>query len=170
MLTVKKRLTVLGLLLLVALPLFFSAFTFIQQQIIRHQRINRFKTELLETITIKAEKVTWIDEGEEIEVDGNLFDVKSFKKTGNNIVFTGFYDYKEEKLVKHLDELEQQKSKSGSPLNQLTVKFLFFPNYKEHITFSIQNNWQIIVNRYPVYSECIFNMVYPAVIPPPKYC
>lgn len=170
MLTVKKQLAAFGLLLLVALPLFLSVGIFLKQQLVQHQRIQRFKTELLEILTIKAEKVDWVKAGKEIQIDGKLFDVESFKKAGNNIVFTGFYDYKEEKLVKHIKEIEQQKNKSGSPLSQLAVKFLFLPNYKEFTTFSIQNNWQIIVRQFPLYTESISNMAYATVAPPPKYC
>ena len=170
MLTVKKQFTAFAMLLLVALPLFLSVGIFIKQQLVQQQRTQRFKTELLETFTIKAEKADWVEVGKEIRVDGNLFDVKSFTISGNNLVLTGFFDSKEEKLVKHIGDIEQQKSKSGSPLNQLAVKFLFLPNYKEITPFSIQNNWQIIVSEFPVYAENISTMSYPAVAPPPKYC
>jgi hypothetical protein len=170
MLTVRKQPAAFVMLLLVALPLFLAAGIYLKQQLIQYQRIQRFKTTLLETITIKAEMVDWVEAGEEIQIDGNLFDVESFKKVGGDMVLTGFYDYKEQELVKHINEIEQQKNKSGSPLNQLAVKFLLLPNYKEITTFSIQNNWQIITTRFPVYAESISNMVYPAVVPPPKYC
>ena len=170
MLTVKKQLTAFALLLLVALPVFLSVSFYIKQQLVQHQREQRLKTEVIETITVDAEKIDWIETGKEILVDGKLFDVKSFKISGNNIVLTGFFDAKEEKLVKHIGDIEQQKSKSGSPLNQLAVKFLFLPNYKESTTSSIQNNWQIIVSQFPVYTENLSIMPYPAVAPPPKYC
>jgi hypothetical protein len=170
MLTVKKQLTALGLLLLVALPLFFSAFTFFKKQLIEYQREARFKTELQETITLDAAKVNWVEAGKEIEISGNLFDVETYKITGSKIVLTGFYDYKEEQLVKRLNILEQEKTKAGSPLNKVAVKFLFLPNYKEITSFSIQNNWHIVANRFPVYSESISCIVYTAVAPPPKYC
>jgi len=85
-------------------------------------------------------------------------------------VLTGFYDHKEEKLVKHIEEVEQQKNRSESPFGQLAVKFLFVANYKETLTFSIQNNWQNITGRFPVYTESIASMSYPTVSPPPKNC
>ncbi len=170
MLTVKKQLTAFALLLLVALPVFLSVSFYIKQQLVQHQREQRLTTELLETVIVKAEKIDWVEVGKEIRVDGKLFDVKSFKISGNRIILTGFFDSKEEKLVKHIGDIEQQKNKSGSPLNQLAVKFLFLPNYKESSPFSIQNNWQIIVSQFPVYTESISTMSYPTVAPPPKYC
>lgn len=170
MLTVKKQLAAFALLLLVALPVFLSVSFCIKQQLVQHQREQRLKTEVIETITVDAEKIDWIETGKEIQVDGKLFDVKSFKISGNHIVLTGFFDSKEVKIVNHIVDIEQQKSKSGSPINQLVVKFLFLPNYKESTTFSIQNNWQIIVSQFPVYTESLSIMPYPAVAPPPKYC
>ena len=170
MLTVKKQLTAFVMLLLVALPLFLSVSFYIKQQLVQHQREQRFKTEFVETVTVKAGKVAWIEVGKEIQVDGKLFDVKSFTISGNNLTLTGFFDSKEEKLVKHIGEIQQQKDKSGNPLNQLAVKFLFLPNYKEFTTFSIQNNWQIIVSHFRVYTESLSTMTYPAIAPPPKYC
>jgi len=170
MLTVKKQLAAFGLLLLVALPLFFSVGIFVKQQLLQQQRRQRFETEPLETVTLKATSVDWVKAGKEIQIDGKLFDIKSFEIKGSNIVFTGFFDSKEEKLLRHARAIEQQKNKSDNPLSQYVAKFIFLPNYKEHITFSIQNSWQFIVSSFPFYSESISNISYPAVAPPPKYC
>jgi hypothetical protein len=170
MLTVKKQLTAFGLLLLVALPLFFTVGIYIKQQLIQHRREDRFKTELLEVVTVKAKDVYWVKIGKEIQVGKKLFDVKSFTVKGSNIIFTGFFDSKEDKLVNHIREMEQQKNDSGSPLNQLAVKFLFLPNYKESAVVLIQNNWQFIEKQFPVYAESTSAMSYPSVAPPPKNC
>lgn len=170
MLTVKKQLTAFGLLLMVALPLFFTLGIFIQQQLVQQQREERFKTELLEVVAVKVENVNWIKLGKEVLVDGKLFDVKSFKIKGSNIFFTGFFDSKEEKLVTHIREMQRQKTESGNPLNQIAIKCLFLPNYKESAVILIQNNWQFITKQFPVYSESTTVMSYPAVAPPPKHC
>ena len=170
MTTAKKQFVSLGMLLLVALPLFFSIGSHVKQQFVKHQRRNRFKTEKLETVTIKADSVDWVKAGKEIQINGKLFDIKSFKINGANIMFTGFFDSKEDKLVKHIRQIEQHKNKSGSSASQLVAKFLFLPNYKESAAFSIQNHWLIIVNHFAVYKESLCSMPYPAVAPPPKYC
>lgn len=166
----KKQTTALGLLLLVALPLLLSVCIFVKQNILQSQRKQRFETELLQTITVSSENINWEKPGKEILINGKLFDVKSFKTSGPNIVLTGFYDHKEDNLVKHIKDLSQQKNNSRGPADQLAVKFLFCANYKESITFSIQNNWQIIACKFPVYAEAVSSMSYPAVAPPPKYC
>ena len=130
MLTVKKQFTAFALLLLVALPVFLSVGIFIKQQLVQQQRTQRFKTELLETFTIKAEKVDWVEVGKEIRVDGKLFDVESFKVSGANIIFTGFFDGKEDKLVQQIVKLEKQKkikiSLSTGPMD-FQIDFFVFP-------------------------------------------
>jgi hypothetical protein len=170
MLTVRKQTTAFGMLLLVALPLLFSTVIFIKQQLLQHQRSQRFETEVLETVTINAEKVNWVKPGKEIQIGNKLFDVKSYKTAGSNIIFTGFYDSKEDKLVKHIDDVEKQKNKTGSPLDKLAIKFLTLPSYKENLEFSIQNHWRVITSRFPQYTESIPGIAYPAEVPPPKYC
>ena len=149
MLTVKKQFTAFALLLLVALPVFLSVGIFIKHQLVQQQRTQRFKTELLETFTIKAEKVDWVEVGKEIRVDGKLFDVKSFKVSGAHIIFTGFFDGKEDKLVQQIVKLEKQKNQSENPLGQSVIKFLFFSVYYGLNNFTIDGgNWQLVSQQY----------------------
>jgi hypothetical protein len=168
-LTVKKQLTAFGLLLLVALPLVLSVCMFINQKMLQHQRQERFETEQVQTIVIAAEKLTWVKAEKEVLINGRLFDVESIKKVGQTLELTGFFDHREDKLVKHINTVEQQKNNSNSLLNQFAFNFLFLPNYKETITFSVQNNWQLIASRFPFYTESLSSMAYPAIAPPPKH-
>ena len=156
------------MLLLVALPLFLSVGIFIKQQLVQQQRTQRFKTELLETFTIKAEKVDWVEVGKEIRIDGKLFDVKSFKITGNNIVFTGFFDGKEDKLVQQIVKLEKQKNQSENPLGQSVIKFLFFSVYYGLNNFTIDGgNWQLVSQQYQPFFEIIPDAhIHPPIHPP----
>lgn len=167
MLTVKKQLTALGMLLLVAAPLVFSAVIFLKQQLLQSEREKRFETELLETVTLKPENIKWIRISKEIEIDGKLFDVQSFRVIGNKVVFSGFFDSKEDKLVKIGKEAEQHKNKSQ---NQLLAKFLFFPDYKERESFIIETNWQIVFSQFPKYTEPVADINFPVASPPPKFC
>jgi hypothetical protein len=169
MLTVKKQLTAFGLLLLVALPLVLSVCMFVNQKMLQFQRQQRFETEQLQTVVIACEKLSWVQDEKEVLINGRLFDVESIKKTGQTLELTGFFDHQEDKLVKHINTVEPQKNNSGNLLNQLAFNFLFLPNYKETTAFSIQNNWQLISSRFPVYTENISSIAYPAIAPPPKH-
>lgn len=167
----KKQITALGLLLLAALPLILSVGIFIKQKIVHYQRRERFETEQVQTITVSAEKIYWINHGKEILVNGKLFDVKSFKTAGADIILTGFYDDKEDKLVNHVSNLmHHDEEGSGTSANHFIVKFLCFPAYKDITGFSLQNSWQIIDRRFRDYSEALSSIDCTAVLPPPKYC
>ena len=164
-----KKVTAWGLMLLMAFPLFLSIGMFIHQNIIQGQREQRLNSENLQTINISAEKLVWVKARKEVLINGRLFDVKSFKTSGVDILLSGFYDTKEDKLVGNIQNLNNPKNGATSPVNQVTIKFLFFANYKESISFSIQNNWQIINRQFPVYSEAVSTVTYAATAPPPKY-
>lgn len=170
MLACKKQITTVILLLLIAVPLLLPVVIAVKQNVLQRQRKDRFESEFLQTINISAEKILWIKPGKEILTDGKLFDVKSFKISGKTVTFTGFYDSKEDKLVRHIWDIHHQKKDSGNPLDYLTIKFLFYPKYNHTNNFLIQNNWQMIASQYPVYSETISLLSYPIVAPPPKYC
>jgi len=167
----KKQITALGLLLLVALPLILSVGIFIKQKLIQVQRRLRLETELVQTISVSAEKIHWIEPGEEILVNGKLFDVKSYKTTGANIILTGFFDHEEDRLVEHFTNLiHDDDDESRRPPGQFIVKFLCFPVYKDVTGFSLQNNWLVIDRRFPDYSEALSSVDFAAVLPPPKFC
>ena len=164
-----KKITALGLLLLLAIPVFFSLATLVKQKIIQLQRTDRLENELLKTISISAEKLCWIKLGKEVLVDGKLFDVKSFKTSGTNILLTCFFDEKEDNLVKQINNLIGQKKESSSPFSQLAVKFLFAPVYNEPGSFSIQNPWHIIARQFSTYTEVVSTGYHPAFTPPPEF-
>lgn len=163
----KKQTTALGFLILTALPLFYAAGIFIKQTILQQQRRMRFKTETLVTIQLPASEIVWVKQGKEILHNGQMFDVKSLKTSGSIVELTGFYDHKEDKLIKKIKGLAEQ-DKDGSLIHQLLVKFMFYPKNNDADIISIQSNWVTTTNRFAVYSELITHLVYTAPAPPPK--
>ena len=67
--------------------------------------------------------VKWIKKDKEILVYGEMFDVKTSVKSGENIVFTGLYDKDEQKLHENLKDFMHRKNKQSAPLNELLAKF-----------------------------------------------
>lgn len=166
----KRQIIALGLLLMVALPLFLSVGIFIKQKIVQHQRRQRFETEMLQTIRVSADKLYWVKPGKEILINDELFDVKSFTISGTDVLLTGFYDHKEDELVKHMVDLIHKKDNSHRPVDQAAVQFVFYPTYNQYTVVSIQNTWRLIKRQFPVYKEATASLAYPAPTPPPKYC
>ena len=151
----KKIITAFVLLLLLAIPLFFSLLVLVKQQIAQSQRNEKFSKEILQTITVSTSAIYWVKPEKEILFNGKLFDVKSYSKIGSSISLTGFFDHKEDKLVQQIVKLALQKNESGSPLGQPAIKFLFFPAYAIHHEIISELNWKYISQPYHQFDEMI---------------
>jgi hypothetical protein len=165
-----KNIIVLGLLLVLAVPLIFSTSILVKQKVLQYQRRARFETEILQTIRVSVENLHWIKPGKEILINGKMFDVKAYHQEAGDFLLTGFYDHKEEKMVKHMNDLLHQKHKPAHPYSHATVKFLMFALYHEAAGFSIGDSWQIVSHRFLNYTELISSITYDAATPPPKDC
>jgi hypothetical protein len=151
----KKTFTALLFLLVLAIPLVFSAVVLIKQQIIQYNRHEKFKTKKLETISVSSENIYWIKPGKEILFQGKLFDVKSYSIRNNVISLTGFFDLKEDKLVKQIVQLAQQKNKSESPYSKLAIKFIFSPAFLLQHKNKVEREWKFIANQFFSFDEMI---------------
>ncbi|HRI23693.1 MAG TPA: hypothetical protein PLZ45_03400 [Ferruginibacter sp.] len=164
----KRKITALGFLLLVLMPLFFSAGIMLKQKVMQLHRRARFEKESLEIIVLPAEKIHWIKRGKELIVDGKLFDVKSFSTQNGTTSFTGFFDGEEDELVDRLGDATEQKKEAGNPVSQLSIKFLFSPVYSEPLAVSFLNPWHTVTTGYHFYTEITSAGVRPLDIPPPR--
>ena len=151
----KKIITAFVLLLILAIPLFFSVLVLVKQQIAQSQRNEKFSKEILQTITVSTSAIYWVKPGKEILFNGKLFDVKSYTKNCNSLSLTGFFDHKEDKLVQQIVKLALQKNQSGSPFSQPAIKFLFFPAYAIQHEINAELNWKYISQPYHQYDEVI---------------
>ena len=65
----------------------------------------RIEQQPLVTITLPAEKAIWEKKGKELNIDGRLFDVKSYTPSAETLTVTGVYDEEELNLVRLLSDL-----------------------------------------------------------------
>jgi hypothetical protein len=143
------------LLLIWAIPLFFSVSVLVKQQIAQSQRNEKFSKVKLQTITVPSAAIYWVKPGKEILYDGKLFDVKSFITKDGNISLTGFFDHKEDKLVQQIVKLALQKNNSGNPLCQHAIEFLFFHTYTNQTEISSEISWKFVSRQYQRFDELI---------------
>ena len=68
---ITKRYAASGLILLLAMPLFFSVAALIIQKKIQHHNKERLETETLQTITISRDDLHWVKPGKEVALQGN---------------------------------------------------------------------------------------------------
>lgn len=132
------------LLLLVAIPLFFSVILLVKQKIVQYQRNERFDKEVLQTITVSAKDIYWVKPGKEVFFERKLFDVKSFETKDSTITLTGFFDHKEDKLVQHIVKLAKQKEQSNNPFSEFAIKYIFFPTYTTQAQHTNEVCWKFI--------------------------
>lgn len=151
----KNIITALVLLLILAIPIFFSVLVLVKQQIAQSQRNEKFSKEILQTITVSSAVIYWVKPEKEILFNGKLFDVKSYTKNGNSISLTGFFDHKEDKLVQQIVKLALQKNQSGSPLSEPAIKFLFFPDFTGEHAIVTEVCWTFVSQQYHQFDEMI---------------
>ena len=115
--TATKKITALLFTLLGFAPLIFIVFTSIKQQEIRHNMKRQLEIKMLHTITLAKNEVHWLKEGKELLINGRLFDVKSFRPSGDGkIIFSGLYDDDETSLVNKVKESQQPDNNTGGKL------------------------------------------------------
>lgn len=146
-----RKISVVGLVLLIATPLVFTIGILVKQKIIQFHRRERLETEQLQTITIAAENIHWIKKGKEILVSGKLFDIKYFEKKNNHLVFTGFFDKEEDGLYDQLNKIAKDKNRP-SPFTTV-ISFLLTPYYNEPVSGHLQITWQPYSKEYFTYAE-----------------
>jgi len=164
----RKHITALGLLLLLAAPLYYSVSTLVKQKVLHHQRNKKFEKEVLQTITVSAENIFWVKPEKEILFQGKLFDVKSYNREGDIIFLLGFFDEKEDELVKKIVKLARSENQPGSPFSTAAIKFLFFPVFISQPDLICNDFWKFISHQYHYFDEMIAFAPKDAFLHPPR--
>ncbi len=149
----QKRIAAFGLVLLLTIPLVLSVVFIVKQKMLQHNIQARFGKELIQTITVSKKKLTWVKKEKEIIVEGKYFDVMHYRTSGDDVVLTGFYDTKEDKLVKEIKKLIRQKKATNNSANQLAVNFLFPIIHLSQAEISCNSNWHFISSQYYSFDE-----------------
>ena len=151
----QKRITAFALMLLLTIPICLSVLFLVKQKVLQSTIQARFGKELIQTITISKKNLTWVKKEKEIIVEGKYFDVMNYTTSGDDVVLTGFYDNKEDKLVKEIKKLIRQKKATNSSANQLVINFLSPIIYFSQIEITYNSNWHFITSQYPSFDEML---------------
>ncbi len=109
--------------MLLILPLAFILFLQGWQLYLKQHAKERLEQQLLETISIRKDQFRWEREGEEISIEGKMFDVKSFITKDDKIIVTGMYDDQETAIH---SMLAQQLGKNHLLIRLLALTQFFF--------------------------------------------
>ena len=107
-----KKISAFFLLLTGAMPLFFTLFFLVKQQVIRYEMKEKLEKEFLHTITVPREEVTWLKYNKEIIVGDKMFDVKSFSEKDGSYFFIGLFDAEETALNDLLEKGTEGKNEN----------------------------------------------------------
>lgn len=160
-----RKIAVVGLALLIAMPLVLTIGVLVKQKIIQFLRQERLETEQLQTIILAEENIHWIKNGKEILVAGKLFDIKYFEKRNSMAIFTGFFDEEEDGLYDQLIKMAKDKNRP-SPFTTV-ISFLLTPYYNEPLSGHFQINWQLHSKEYFSYTDKIPSHPVSDIIHPP---
>ena len=114
-------------------------------------------------------KIIWVEKGEEILIEGKLFDVKSFIINGDEIKLTGIFDITEDQIAEDLNELEQNEDTS-SPVCSL-LAHLFCPAMLQQLNDSISEKLAFSNTQFPALLTSPYNTPFIGIAtPPPNSC
>jgi len=122
---IKKKPAIIFLLLLVCMPLLYSVYAMVSKILIAHAMEEKLETENLEKVTVDAASVVWLEEGKELMIGDEPFDVKKVLWQGDKITVWGLYDLQEKALKKSVAKYLREKDRTTSSHN--VVLLLFFP-------------------------------------------
>ena len=84
------------------------------------------ETETLVTLSIPIDKVTWMEEGREIMIEGKMFDIKSYYEEDGKLIAVGVYDEKETRVMELLYNFnDKQQNNLVINLFLLAQSFIF---------------------------------------------
>jgi hypothetical protein len=113
--------------------------------------------------------VKWVSEGEEILINGHLFDVESYKQTGNTLQVTGLFDTEEDNLNEQIKKLEQQKSNENNDKYTLLIGLLLQPLFTENNTALDKTIFNTGSKRFQFsFDENLYSTSLSIIIPPPR--
>lgn len=111
----KRKLSIIILILATSLPLFFSGFFLASRVLIRITMLERIDEGKLITLHIPEKEIDWYNPGHELIYNNKMFDVKNIKLNNGVFVVTGLFDDEETELndlvTSHTDN-ENNKEKS----------------------------------------------------------
>ena len=132
---------------------------------IKQQAKGRLKSELLQTIAIPVSEVVWEEEGKELVVNGELFDIDSYQIKDGYVLASGILDKEETEFVKFLHK-QTDKSKGTTLFVQWVIMSECLLN---HVMSTAILHYDINPKRN--FAFYLFNYSNPfprVIIPPPK--
>lgn len=129
------------MVLLMAAPIFVSTGLSLYTLFLQHSMKEKLELAQLQKVTIKKNEVQWKMLGNEIIIDGQLFDVKDQLDEGNSIVFYGLFDKEETFLQNKIDNQHAHSNEQQALVS--VVHFLQSVHFLSQPTTAVHNDFPI---------------------------
>lgn len=128
----------------------------------------RLELEQLETIRIPVNQIRWYEEGKELIIDGEMFDVKKLKIHLDTAIITGLFDAKEKEINAQLQGVIDGETNRNSSGDFLTC---FNFSFNAHsLNYSISSNSYILKPVARRTDISLYDIFLPVATPPPIAC
>jgi hypothetical protein len=97
---------------MMALPTVVSMVSSVYIQWIKHEMKEKMEYENLQTITLNNNEFSWYEKGNEIVINGELFDVKHYSTKGTQTTFQGIFDKEESNMSAIAERIVSNKSEN----------------------------------------------------------
>jgi hypothetical protein len=165
-----KILSLVGALL-VMLPFFYAATSLIILEANKWEMMEQLEKQSLQTVTLTAaDKYYWEEEGREININGEMFDVESYTVQGDKLMVTGLFDKQEDALNDTVSDFftRQSRNKGAQPGIQQLVSQLFIEDSFNISTLTHPGIPEINTNLYTGWS--VLPVDTDISTPPPRSC
>lgn len=99
----RNHIAALFLALLISVPLLLIVALQGWQLFLKHQWEERLESEAVQTIKVPVARIVWQEAGREFTVDGQFFDVISYRTEGSFVIATGVFDEAETRIATFLN-------------------------------------------------------------------
>ncbi|MBK8611457.1 MAG: hypothetical protein IPL84_16350 [Chitinophagaceae bacterium] len=123
---------------------------------------------MTQTVSVPVNNIEWVKKGKEVIINGKYFDVSSYTTVGDQVLLTGYFDQKEDKIVSHIKKVFHQSGQSESPYTQSAVKYIFLLVYTTHTEAAFTVAQRLINTKFYSYCEKIPEAPYSSFSPPPE--
>ena len=161
-----KKYIVLLLFGILMIPFTLLLYVQAKRTIIRYETVTLLEQAQLQQITLKVSDLIWEEEGKELWVNGQLFDVKIKLQSNNGYIsFKGIFDEKETELNEQVNSMLN--SKQSTLLLLAKIISLQSPTTIIHQAVNIQI-FKLPKGSFFCFQQALFNRSIKKFIPPPR--
>ena len=138
----------IGFLLITCLPGLLFLYLKLEQQHIRHKMEEKLERSSLQELRIPESSLVWYEEGRELIIDDNLFDVISIRIEKGIAIVSGLFDYEETRVKDKVERLHRKQEKENEGGSDFLVSFSAFFSEDHPVSLHHPVPFVIIHNYY----------------------